>query len=370
MQKKERKPLVSIIIPAYNAQATIGRVLNALERQDYPNYEVIVVDDSTNKGVCKQVEGFGFAKYVRNESNLGLSRSINKGIRIAKGKIVIALHDDCVPLSRKWISLLVSGFNNPKVGVVIGEHIIDFDSLSWVNKTFSYVYGLGRDVKKASKKGFEKTTHLGDKCDAYQRNVLEEVGGFDESFKFANEDTDLSKKILAKGYSILLCHDAKVMHIFSETERQSNLSTHFKKAFQLTRQSIRVFLRHGSNYKLDGALAIITILLSVFTNSTFFWVAFFLVCLLFHRVFSLFWLFSLVAIYSVGVSIPFVGAVISLLYFTLKSAFKGARYFMDYRKVDLVPSIFVCSFVWDLLAGIGWITGFFIFLKEGVSIKR
>ena len=110
--KKAKK--VSVIIPAYNASKTISKVLDSLVRQDYPNYDIFLMDDCPAHPIEKEAEPFKKKfknlNYIPNKQNLGLSKSINKGIRLSKGEIIVILHDDCVPLSRNWLSQLVAGF--------------------------------------------------------------------------------------------------------------------------------------------------------------------------------------------------------------------------------------------------------------------
>lgn len=350
---------VSIIIPAYRASKTIGKVLDALKNQDYPSFEVIVVDDAPFDPCGKEVKKFKKVTYAPNEKNMGLSRSINKGIKLSSGSIVLTLHDDCVPTKKTWLTNLVKVLKDDSVGVVTSDVVIDFDKLTNVNKIFAYVYGLGQDMKFTKSHGTQDVYHIGDKGDAFKKSFLASVGGFDETYSTAGEDTDLSNKILKAGKRIVLTYEAKIEHIFSETERQASYSTHLKKAFQYTGQTIHSFLRYGTNYKLDMALAIIYSILSIFINPLIIFLML-IPSVLLHRVF---FAYSVLASFALILSnMPLWIGFIS--YFVVKNAYRSLKYIMEQKSITLAIPIFIFGAAWDFLAGIGWIKGTLKFIKE------
>jgi len=135
---------------------------------DYPNeYEVVVVDDGSRDNTVEMVKSvFGKEKKVRLfsfEKNVGVCRARNRGIEEARFPIVVNMDHDCIP-DRAWLKGLVSGFENPKVGVVSS-----FGS-------------------------------FGGTSTAFRKRLLEEVGGYDEEYFYYREDTDLTFKIMDLGY--------------------------------------------------------------------------------------------------------------------------------------------------------------------------
>jgi succinoglycan biosynthesis protein ExoO len=81
-------PPVTVLIPAYNAARTIERALVSVWRQDYPEMEVIVVDDCSTDDTCIHVEGMARRnlRLVRLDKNRGVSGALNAGIRQARSK--------------------------------------------------------------------------------------------------------------------------------------------------------------------------------------------------------------------------------------------------------------------------------------------
>jgi glycosyltransferase involved in cell wall biosynthesis len=92
--------LYSVIVPAYNAESTIGKCLDALERQNIPRdeYEVIVVDDGSTDNMPGIVKRFP-VKYI-SQQNKGPASARNRGAGEAKGEIILFTDSDCVPRER------------------------------------------------------------------------------------------------------------------------------------------------------------------------------------------------------------------------------------------------------------------------------
>lgn len=91
------QPLVTVIIPAYNAEKTIGETLESVFRQSYPSVEVIVVDDGSTDNTPALVENYAKTymniRYIRQE-NSGVAAARNTGIRASKGEYVAPLDAD------------------------------------------------------------------------------------------------------------------------------------------------------------------------------------------------------------------------------------------------------------------------------------
>ncbi|MGZ9158546.1 MAG: glycosyltransferase family 2 protein, partial [Nitrospira sp.] len=96
-------PLVSVIVPAHNAQTTIERALGSVRLQDYPNIEVIVVDDASIDRTADKVENFTElpVRLTRARCQLGASGARNLGIASARGVYIAFLDADDVWLAGK-----------------------------------------------------------------------------------------------------------------------------------------------------------------------------------------------------------------------------------------------------------------------------
>lgn len=87
----EQAPRVSIVMPAYNEEAVVGKVLDELRAAGY--YELIVVDDGSKDGTCRVAEAHG-AQVVRHPYNIGNGAAVKSGIRAATGDIIVLMDAD------------------------------------------------------------------------------------------------------------------------------------------------------------------------------------------------------------------------------------------------------------------------------------
>src|SRR5258708_31135231 len=95
--------LVTIILPVYNQQDFIKESIKSLLAQTYPNFELIVIDDASTDGTFNLIKEFVDSRIViiRNERNEGLSASVNKGIRLAKGEYIARMDADDISLPQR-----------------------------------------------------------------------------------------------------------------------------------------------------------------------------------------------------------------------------------------------------------------------------
>ncbi|HNV01587.1 MAG TPA: glycosyltransferase, partial [archaeon] len=332
----------------------------SIKKQKRVLFEVILIDDCPNNPLNRNVikKKYSFVRYILNKNNLGLSKSLNKGINLASGKYVLILHDDCVLVGNDWLKRIIQRLEEKDVGAIIGEHVIEYEKLSLINKVFSFVYGLGIDIKDSTKKGFEEVKHLGDKCDAFKKSYLLDLGAFDESFKTAGEDTELSSRILKDNKKILINHDAKVIHLFSETERQSSILTHMKKAIQLNQNGVNAFLKTGSKYKLD--MFFVWLLLAI----SFFGFVPYLALSVVAAPFALpLALFSIIFVIVTNYFVEFGFVYIPLIYLFGKSFLKAKSAFINKKEFNLLPLlVLIFSMIWDLLAGLAWAYGIICYI--------
>lgn len=92
------KPLVSVIMPAYNAERYIGEAIESILAQTYGNIELVIVEDSSSDRTLEAIRSFRDARIVlvKNDANMGIAFSTNRGIGLSKGKYIALMDDDDV----------------------------------------------------------------------------------------------------------------------------------------------------------------------------------------------------------------------------------------------------------------------------------
>ncbi|MFC1633812.1 glycosyltransferase [Planctomycetota bacterium] len=199
--------MVSVIIPAYNSEKSIGQCLKALSEQSYPadSYEVIVVDDGSIDNTPTIAQDHTI-QYIRQE-NKGPAAARNNGAQKAKGDIILFTDSDCVPEAH-WIREMVKSFEDSKVMAVKGAYRTRQNGL------------MARFAQVEFEERFEmlKKVENIDMVDTYsagfRKEMFVDLGGFDTSFPVANnEDTELSYRMSAQGYKMVFNPKAIVYHL-------------------------------------------------------------------------------------------------------------------------------------------------------------
>ena len=121
-----RYPKVSVIVCAYNGERTIDRCLASLETLNYPNYEVVVVNDGSTDGTREIAERYAYIRLI-NQENQGLSAARNVGLRAARGDIIAYTDCDCMA-DPDWLTHLVARFLSSDFGAVGGPNLPPPDS--------------------------------------------------------------------------------------------------------------------------------------------------------------------------------------------------------------------------------------------------
>ena len=197
--------LVSVVIPTYNGVATLGAQLDALDAQDYPGaIEVVVADNGSTDGLVEFLAGRAGRLPVRRvdaSDRKGVSHARNVGVREAKGDLVLICDadDEVVPC---WVSALAAAAGDAEIvgGPLDPTRINAGSSLAWR-------FPHARD-RLPVKLRFLPYAHG---CNvAVWRDVVEDVGGWDESYGPGGEDVDFAWRVQLAGGRLVNAPDAVV----------------------------------------------------------------------------------------------------------------------------------------------------------------
>lgn len=223
-------PRVSVIVPAHNAEDTVGACVDNLTAQDYPSREVIVVDDGSTDGTAKELRG----RRVRliRISHGGPARARNRGAAAADGDVLIFVDADC-RVCPGWMRNMIDPFRQDAVGAVQGRYAPAAPTTrvsQAIYEQIEYVFRGGGPLD------FAWSFSL-----AVPRRVWREVGGFNESYREASaEDVDLAYRIVGAGHRIVLAEGAVVLHAFPP-----RLRSHLRRQVLQARNRVRLIARSG-----------------------------------------------------------------------------------------------------------------------------
>ena len=131
-----KAPLVSIIVVTHNNQDDIIDCINSVLHQDYPSFEVIIVDNaSTDKTVERIQENFGNNEIVRlmnSQENTGYAHGNNLGFQQSKGEMIVILNPD-LTVDKAWLAALVDCYCRRENAGIVGSTILLFDNPNIIN---------------------------------------------------------------------------------------------------------------------------------------------------------------------------------------------------------------------------------------------
>ena len=214
-------PLVSIILVNYNGRKFLNRCLTTLLDTDYPNYEIIIIDNFSSDGSLKDLkESFGsnpLIKIIENTGNLGHSEGCNIGTKTTKGQYLVFIDSDIEFGATNWLSELVKTMeNNSSIGlaqakILLAENknrldyvCLSIDALG----TWSTTYGK---LEKSYNKNIPIMA-ASSGCCIIRRDVFNQVDGFDADYFIYDDDTDLSFRSRLLGYNVMFVPSSKVIH--------------------------------------------------------------------------------------------------------------------------------------------------------------
>ncbi|HEX6507180.1 MAG TPA: glycosyltransferase family A protein, partial [Chloroflexota bacterium] len=189
-------PLVSVVVPTRNRAHLLPDLLSALERQDYPSYEVIVADDASDDGTAVILRDWAREgrHSVRLSAPSGSYAARNRGIEEARGSLVAFTDDDCLPEPR-WLSALVAVMSDP---ALVGAQGV---TLAGPGEITPFTHQI-----EARRPGPPYRT-----CNImYRRSRLQQLGGFDSSLRWY-ADNILGFRALRLG-GLAFAPDAVVRH--------------------------------------------------------------------------------------------------------------------------------------------------------------
>lgn len=231
MQAKNTPPLVSIIIPTYNAKDLLANCLTSLSCLDYKNYETIIVDNGSTDGTPQFLsENFSNIKIIENNKNVGFAGACNIGYTHAHGDYILLLNNDTTVESNlltEMVKLLEKdktvGACQPKI--MLMDQPEYFDSLGSYLSIYGFLIHHGLREKDCGQYDYEaEIFSTKGTCMLIRRSIIENVGLFDTDFFAYFEETDLCWRIWLAGYRVLYTPKTRILHKVGATSTKMDSS--------------------------------------------------------------------------------------------------------------------------------------------------
>jgi glycosyltransferase involved in cell wall biosynthesis len=191
-----RYPSVSVVVASYNGARTLQACLESLQRLNYPDYEVILVDDGSTDNTPEIARLYPKVRYLRHNSNLGLSVARNTGVEAANGEIIAFTDSDCRP-DEDWLYYLMGDLLHGEFAGVGGHNLLPPED-SWVAAAVMVSPGGPAHVMLTDR----VAEHIPGCNMAFYKWALLEIGCFDPLFRKAGDDVDICWRLQQRGYKI------------------------------------------------------------------------------------------------------------------------------------------------------------------------
>ncbi len=233
-------PSISVVVCAYNAEATLDECLYHLCKLTYPALEVIVVDDGSTDATASVARSYPNVKVYPIEHS-GLSAARNIGFSRADGELVAYLDADAYP-TPEWPYYLALGLDSRTTGGVGGPNVSPAGDPVGA-RAVAQSPGGPAHVLTAD----DRAEHVPGCNMAFWKAVLEETGGFDPVYTAAGDDVDMCWKVLDAGWEIGFHPAALVWH-----HRRPGLGAYLRQQRGYGRAEALVAARHPHRFNRLG----------------------------------------------------------------------------------------------------------------------
>jgi len=255
---------LSIIIVSWNVRDLLIRCLRSIPSAAHElKYEIIVVDNASTDGSGELAEHFPAVRWIQNERNVGFTRANNQGLTLARGRHICFLNPDTVAQPRALETLVHYLDTHPHVGIVgpqlryadgtlqlsryrfptLMAALMESTPIAWAWPDNPWVRHY--HYADCPPDRTHAVDWLNGACLVVRRQVIEQVGSFDEGFFMYSEELDLCRRAGDAGWKVVYIPDALVTHHEGQSSGQAIVS----RDVNFNRSKVRYF------YKYHGPLA-------------------------------------------------------------------------------------------------------------------
>ena len=257
---REYHPLVSVVIITRNRPEHVQECLSHLLKQDYQPFETIVADSSTDETTKRLIDAdFGQVKYLHVEkARNNMPKSRNVGIDESRGEILAFIDDDCL-VQEGWLRNVVACYGPDSSIGGVGGRVIDKhyppDDHTPIGKVLpdgSRTTNFGRETAETCQVDWIPGNSM-----SFRKDVLLEIGPFDENLTITNdgEDLDMCIRVGRAGYKIMYCSTARLVH---KSIRRSEGYSYMRPLthYSMTRNKVYLMIKNWG-FRKEWMLAIL-----------------------------------------------------------------------------------------------------------------
>jgi len=264
-EKSIQKSKISVIILNYNDYKNTIDCLKSLEKQDFKNFEVIIIENGSSRknefeNLKNSIEKFQETlniKFIKSKYNLGFTGGNNKGLKYSSGDIICLLNDDTIVDDNFLSSCLELLHSDSQFGIITPK-ILYFNqpNIIWyagadvfekprINKLKLSKISVHRGKNKRDYGQFDQIGETDYACACalfIKKEIVDNIGLFDDIYFMYSEDFDLSIKTKLLGYKLIFNPETRVYHKIGKNEKITELKAY------LTNRNRLIFIQKYYNF--------------------------------------------------------------------------------------------------------------------------
>ena len=195
--------MISIVIRTKNEEKWIGRCLSAISTQNYPDFEIVLVDNESTDNTLDIVGNYNCRLVKITDEDFTFGRSLNWGVGASMGEFVAIISGHCIPMNDRWLQYMVTGFSNENVVGVYGRQVPLPDTQDDDKRDLWTTFGIEARIQK-SDFFFHNANSM------IRKDIWDKIP-FDEEIAGV-EDREWAREVLGRGYEIAYQPSASVYH--------------------------------------------------------------------------------------------------------------------------------------------------------------
>ncbi len=208
---------LTVVIPTLTAGEKLVHCVKSLETQTRRDFDVVIVDNSGERLV--RAMGLGVT-VLENRRNVGFGAAINQGARATEAPYVASLNDDAMARPG-WVEALLETMDrHPEAGMCASRVLLNEEEMDSAGMLIAADGSSKQRGHGLVPEGFEEPAEVlfpSGSAAVYRRQMLNDIGGFDEDFFLYCEDTDLGLRARWAGWKCLYVPEAVVEHHYSQS---------------------------------------------------------------------------------------------------------------------------------------------------------
>ena len=236
-------PRASVIVLTHDNLAFSRMcIASVLEHTEYPNYELILIDNASTDGIREEVERLArdvpTIQAIFNDSNVGFGPANNQGLRAAVGDIMVLLNNDTM-VPKGWLTRLAHHLRDPKLGLIgpATNRACNEAQLDFTYQTYAEYQNVAR-TQGLRFEGVRIPIRMPMMfCTAFRRDVVDAVGMLDERYEIGMfEDEDYAIRVRSMGYDVAWTPEVYVHHAYHASIGKLLPTGEYMRLVQLNKQ--------------------------------------------------------------------------------------------------------------------------------------